>query len=99
MASGLAVIAYDYAAARMHIVHRETGMLALYGDWQEFIEFATQLTRAPLLRQRIQQQARRYATSVSWDQVIDKFATLLLTAQAQSLRSARFPVRYRKAAA
>ena len=28
MASGLAVVAYDYAAARAHIAHGETGVLA-----------------------------------------------------------------------
>ncbi len=83
MASGLAVIAYDYAAARMHIVHSDTGVLALYGDRQEFIASTTELLRTPRLLQRIRQHARRYAASVSWDQVIERFETLLLNAQVQ----------------
>ena len=43
MASGLAVVAYDYAAARAHIKDGETGMLASYGDAQAFIKAATKL--------------------------------------------------------
>lgn len=98
MASGLAVVAYDYAAARMHIVHSETGVLVPYGDWQGFIVSAAELLRAPRLLQRIRQQAHRYAITVEWDQVIERFETLLLGAHAQYQRPTQHTMRLRRMA-
>ena len=49
MASGLAVVAYDYAAAKMHITHNKTGVLVPYGDAQAFIQAAATIARAPQL--------------------------------------------------
>ena len=45
MASGLAVVAYDYAAARMHIAHGETGVLVPLGDARAFVTAAAALAR------------------------------------------------------
>ena len=39
MASGLGVVAYDYAAAKSHIAHGETGLLVPYGDSRSFYRF------------------------------------------------------------
>jgi len=94
MASGLAVIAYDYAAAKMHIGHGDTGVLVPFGDRQGFIESATELIRAPRLLQQMRQEARTYATSMGWGRVIERFETLLLNAHAQSLRLTEPSVRY-----
>ena len=38
MASGLVVVAYDYAAAKLHIRHRETGVLVPYGNSKAFVD-------------------------------------------------------------
>jgi glycosyltransferase involved in cell wall biosynthesis len=46
MASGLAVIAYNYAAAKIHISHGQTGILAPYGDSRAFVDAALHLIRA-----------------------------------------------------
>ena len=43
MASGLVVVAYNYAAAHMHMTHGETGVLIPYGEPQAFIDAAVQL--------------------------------------------------------
>ncbi len=40
MASGLVVVAYNYAAAHMHMTHGETGVLVPYGEPQAFIDAA-----------------------------------------------------------
>ena len=40
MASGLGVIAYNYACAKVHISHGETGVLVPYRDAQAFVESA-----------------------------------------------------------
>ena len=47
MASGLAVVAYDDAAARVHVEHGVTGALARPGDGRRFIEAAVALARTP----------------------------------------------------
>ena len=38
LASGLVVVAYDYAAAQMHIEHEVNGLLADYGNEQQFLQ-------------------------------------------------------------
>lgn len=78
MASGLAVIAYDYAAAKVHIRHRETGVLVPYGEAKGFIEAAANLVRGHEAMNRIRQQARQYATSLDWPRVVETFDSLLM---------------------
>src|SRR5207249_10128845 len=46
MASGLALVAYDYAAARMHVTHGETGVLIPYGQAAAFVACAVELARS-----------------------------------------------------
>ena len=47
MASGLVVVAYDYAAARIHVAHGESGALVPRGDARAFVEGAAALARRP----------------------------------------------------
>jgi glycosyltransferase involved in cell wall biosynthesis len=77
MASGLVVVAYNYAAAHMHIQHGETGILVPYGEPQAFVDAAVQLARAPQSLDQIRRQARAYVASLDWQSVVDRFATLL----------------------
>jgi glycosyltransferase involved in cell wall biosynthesis len=77
MASGLVVVAYDYAAARMHITQGETGVLVTYGDSQAFVDAAGKLAREPQSLAKIRRQARAHAASLNWQRVVDRFATLL----------------------
>jgi len=77
MASGLAVIAYDYAAARVHIRHGETGVLVPYGDAKAFVASAVMLLREPLLLNHMRRQAREYITSANWARVVERFEALL----------------------
>ena len=77
MASGLMVVAYDYAAARMHITHGETGVLVPYGDSQAFVRAAAKLAREPQSLAKMRKQACMHATSLDWQRVVDRFAALL----------------------
>jgi glycosyltransferase involved in cell wall biosynthesis len=77
MASGLMVVAYDYAAARMHITHGETGMLVPYGDSQAFVRAAGKLACEPQSIAKMRSQARAHAAAFDWQRVVDRFATLL----------------------
>ena len=84
MASGLVVIAYNYAAAKMHIRHGETGVLVPYGEPQAFVDSAVTLAREPQPLLRIRQQARESVVALSWQRIIERFETLLTGALGQS---------------
>jgi hypothetical protein len=55
------VVAYDYAAARVHITNGETGVLVPCGASQAFMDAAADLTRAPRSLHRMRPQARAHA--------------------------------------
>jgi glycosyltransferase involved in cell wall biosynthesis len=77
MASGLVVVAYDYAAAGMHITHGETGVLVPYGEPEAFVTTATALAREPQSLPRIRRQAREYVATLGWQRVVQQFEMLL----------------------
>ena len=77
MASGLVVVAYDYAAAKMHITHGETGILAPYGEAKTFIDLAAKLACEPQSLHKIRRQTREHIVSVDWRRIVEKFALLL----------------------
>jgi glycosyltransferase involved in cell wall biosynthesis len=84
MASGLVVVAYNYAAAHMHITHGKTGVLVPYGASQAFVDAAVQLARAPQSLDTLRQHARAYAASLDWQCVVERFVTLLTGALGES---------------
>ncbi len=78
MASGLAVVAYDYAAANALIDHGTSGMLAPLDDERAFLHLASELVRDPLAAGRIGAAARSVAESHSWDRVVAQLETVFL---------------------
>lgn len=79
MASGLALVAYDYAAARMHIQNRLNGITVNTGDADAFRNAAQNLVQNADLSYRIRQQARHTALAADWTRVIDNFEHLMVT--------------------
>jgi glycosyltransferase involved in cell wall biosynthesis len=77
MASGLAVVAYDYAAARQYLRHEESALLASLGDDAEFVEAATRLAGDPGLSSRLRPEARRAAQAASWGRAFDDLERVL----------------------
>jgi glycosyltransferase involved in cell wall biosynthesis len=77
MASGLVVVAYNYAAAKLHIRHGETGMVVPYGDSSAFSDTAASLVWNSQAIHRIGRQAREYVASISWSRVVERFESLL----------------------
>jgi glycosyltransferase involved in cell wall biosynthesis len=73
MASGLPVVAFDYAAARMHIAHGVNGLKARLNDTESFIRLAGVLAEDSTLRSRLGPKARETAVGLSWRSVIDHF--------------------------
>ena len=78
MASGLAVVAYDYAAAHVHIESGVTGVLAAPGDARGFITAAAALARAAELLPAMRRRARVAMEAVDWSRVVERFEQLLL---------------------
>jgi len=84
MASGLAVIAYDYAAARQYLRHEVSGLLAPMGDAAAFVRMAARLAGDPGLRSRLRPEARRTAEAASWGRSFDDLERVLYNITAAS---------------
>lgn len=83
MASGLPVVAYDYAAAREHIRHGENGLRAAISDSQAFIGLALGLATDIENSRRMGRRARLSAESIDWDRIHDRFERLIVSSVKQ----------------
>jgi len=77
MASGLAVLAYDYAAARQHIRDGQNGYVAPFDDSAAFLKRAIEMTRDPGLA-NLREAARSSARKVRWKKVVKRFQKQLI---------------------
>lgn len=77
MASGLPVVAYDYAAAALHMAGGQAGMAVPLDDPAGFARAALKLSRSPLLRARTGSLACEQACRMDWAGVVTRFETLL----------------------
>ncbi len=84
MASGLAVVAFDDAAAAEHIRHEENGMKADLHHDEDFVDSALRLADQPSLLNRIRAQARLDALDLNWSSQIDQFEQLVLNPSAKA---------------
>ena len=86
MASGLAIVAYDYAAARQYLRHGESARLAPFGDKDAYIAEAVSLAKDFAEVRRLGAEARRLAEGLSWDAIVADFEAALLNLLAESDR-------------
>jgi glycosyltransferase involved in cell wall biosynthesis len=93
MASGLAVIAYDYAAAAEHIRHGRNGLVADFDNRSEFINLAANLVNDPRRVDEFGFRARATAERIDWEYVHDEFEAALLDVIAAQDRTADDEVR------
>lgn len=73
MASGLAVVAYDYAAAAMFIQHGQNGALADFGDAEAFMAAAIRVAGDKKYLAKVRKAAPRILQEHSWEQVCNTF--------------------------
>lgn len=85
MASGLAVVAYDYAAAKVHIRHGENGVLIPYGNGASFVDGAVRLIRERQYLELIRRRARQHILAYDWPRVVERFESLLVSARLRAL--------------
>lgn len=81
LASGLAVVAFDQAAAAQHIRHGHNGALATPGDEVAFIESARWLLEDPESLRRVRLNARQHAGKQGWPAIVERFESLLHAAR------------------
>jgi glycosyltransferase involved in cell wall biosynthesis len=86
MASGLAVVAYNYAAAAEHIQHGRNGMLAPLGNSGEFISAAAELVTDHARYREIGEQARATAENLDWARVVEQLESVYLNVAEAGLR-------------
>ena len=89
MASGLLVLAYDYAAAKLHIRTGENGVRVPFGDEEAFLAAATRLAGDVEGWQHLRDGAVETARGLSWDAIIDGFESRLLEVAGSALGAAR----------
>jgi glycosyltransferase involved in cell wall biosynthesis len=77
MASGLAVIAYDYAAARDLITHRENGLLAPFDAADAFCALAGEIAAEPGSVRAFGLAARQTAEDMKWSTIYSQFEQAL----------------------
>jgi glycosyltransferase involved in cell wall biosynthesis len=86
LASGLAVVAYDQAAAGQHVRHGHNGALAMPGDEAAFIDSACWLLEDPETLRRVRLNARQHASRQGWPAIVQQFETYLRTAGDSPIR-------------
>lgn len=84
MASGLAVLAYQHAAAGQLIEHRHNGVLAPAGDETTFLRLARTLASDPAWARHLGQQARETAQALDWQHIISGIEAQYLAAMSPS---------------
>ena len=80
MASGLAVVAYDCAAARAHIESGVNGVLAPYGDANAFGAGAAGLAAERGRAHALGRRARKTAEALDWERVVLALEAQLIAA-------------------
>ena len=99
MASGLPVVAFDYAAAGRLIRSGENGLLVCYEDTAAFIDGAVVLASDRSRARAIGRRARARACDCGWDAVVERFEAVLggVLRAAEARPAAAIPARRRVA--
>lgn len=88
MASGLATLAYDYAAAQQHIRHDVNGLLAPFADTDAFVTQAKGLISDMDRVQRIRLAARETVETLTWEHIMGQMEAVLYdTVRAQGVNN------------
>jgi glycosyltransferase involved in cell wall biosynthesis len=77
MASGLAIIAYRYAAARQHLEHGRSALLAPFDDAAAFVAQARRMVQDMGFARLLGAAARDAAQSLTWDRIVLDFEHVL----------------------
>ncbi|CUS40225.1 MAG: glycoside hydrolase [Thalassobium sp.] len=85
LASGLALVSFDYAAAHEHTQDGVNAMLAPFGDEAIFVQRAGLLLDSPNRLRNIRYAARHTAERISWHTIVDEFLQHLAAARPEEI--------------
>ena len=77
MASGLGIVTYNYAAAKMHLQHKHSAMLAPLGNKELFTQAALDLLLDSKKLSQLRVLARKNAQLSSWSQIVNRFESVI----------------------
>ena len=83
MTSGLALLAYDYAAAARRVRSGENGLRVPLDQSTQFIASAVTLATSPARVRSLGVQARKAMLTQGWDRIVGEVEAILRQAQAQ----------------
>jgi glycosyltransferase involved in cell wall biosynthesis len=83
LASGLAVLAFDHAAASQLIRDGDNGLLAPAGDEAAFVQRALRLAASPALAAGLARRARETMVGHGWEHIVAQVESVLLAALTQ----------------
>ena len=86
MASGLALLAYDYAAAARLVRSGDNGLLVPLGQRAQFIASAVSLASSPSLARALGVQARQAMLTQGWAPIVGQVEAILRQAQAHGVQ-------------
>ncbi len=84
MASGLAVVAFDYAAAHQVVRHGDSGLLVPFGDAAAFCTAAQRLAGQTGWVRAMGEQARMKACQMDWGRIVEQIETVYVTAMSHN---------------
>jgi glycosyltransferase involved in cell wall biosynthesis len=76
LASGLPVLAFDYAAAHQLVQPGVSGQLAPFGNMPEFVRLAAELAQDRAALRQMGLQARLTSESLGWDQIVARIEAI-----------------------
>lgn len=77
MASGLLVLAYDYAAPQRYIEEGNNGYLAAFDNENEYLKKTEELAKSKDQWPELRKNARQTAMGISWTSIVDKYERTL----------------------
>jgi glycosyltransferase involved in cell wall biosynthesis len=92
LASGLPIVAFDYAAAAQVIAADEQGVRVPFADREAFVRAAVDLALDGPRRGRLGRAARVRATELDWESIVQRFEGVLAGAIRQSALPGGLPL-------
>lgn len=94
LASGLVIIAFNYAAPRLYINSRENGFLAEMGNKSDFVQKISEALALGSKLKEVKLAARETAQKISWDKVVESFERDIMEIMSKATKEPRSSNRF-----
>lgn len=94
LASGLVIVAFNYAAPRLYINSRENGFLAEMGNKSDFVQKISEALALGSKLKEVKLAARETAQKISWDKVVESFERDIMEIMSKATKEPRSSNRF-----